>query len=532
MLRRGWVLISVLVVALLLSSCARKGPEPASPQTGGPRSGGEYVIGLEDAWSLDPATWGNQGPMRNIFNGLLRYTADGKQLEGDLAEDWSVSPDGKTYTFKLRQGVKFHNGRELVADDVKYSIERVLNPKTKSDGAFAFADVVGAQEFNQGKAKEVSGIQVGDPHTVQITLKEPLAIFPYFLAMNFGYVVPREAAEQYGDNFARHPVGTGPFKFEEWKEGEYIKLVKNPDYFEKGLPYLDSLVYRIIPDSATLAMQFEAGQIHEMYPIPDSVFQRVVSSGKYQILEQSRPDVFGLAMNVRKKPFDDVRVRRAIAYAINREKVVQVLFSGGRARPALGPIPPGLLGYDPQIKAIGYDPERAKQLLADAGYSKGLECELWTLSRDSEKRFAEFIASQLAEVGIKVQIRLMQTGAFFDAVSRGDAGLFWWGWTADYADPDTFMYSLFNSANWGINNPCFYKNPRVDELTSQARHIMDQARREAMYKEAAQIVVDEAPWAFIYHTTAFWAVNPGVRGADAQLHVYGYLSRARTWLEK
>lgn len=500
----------------------------------------------------------------NIYNGLVTYrakiTAPGQKLTDivpDLAESWTISPDGKTYTFKLRKGVKFHNGRELNASDIKYSFERLANPKNASKGLWTLGALpfAGLKQFQKdaesGKTGiEINGIKVIDNYTVQLQLEKLIPFALHVMAMTYYYIVPKEEVEKWGKEFNVHPVGTGPFMFKEWKRGKIIELVKNPHYFEKGLPYLDKLTFEIIPSDIIRLGRFENAQLEyvDNGSIPSARFESVINDKRWSklgsakiraadtiedtsislIMKKPILSTEYLGMNVEQEPFNDVRVRKAFNYSVNKQKIVDRVYNG-RRNVARGVLPPGFPGFNDKNQVpYPYDPDRAKELFAEAGWTdsdndgyldkkgKKLSITLWHNSGEIRAAMCGSVQADLREIGIDVNVRALQWAPYLDKIRKNEAIFFRFGWMADYPDPDNFLWTLFSTDNKGQDNASRYSNPEVDKLLNEARSINDWPKREKLYQKAESIIIDEAPWIFLENEVQYKIIQPYVKGQ--QIH--------------
>lgn len=353
-----------------------------------PRYGGVYRRALRgEPVSLDPAlviSIYGVPVVQQIFDGLVQFD-ENLNVVPSLAKSWKASQDGLVWTFHLRKGVQFHNGREVVADDFVYSFTRIMDPKTGSKRKRLFAQVVGANDFAAGRAERISGFKALDDHTLQIELVQPYAPFIRMLGISVAKVVPKEEVERPGASFARSPVGTGAFRFVGWKRGVAITLAANESYFEKR-PYLDKIEYRIFSgaDLDAIFEEFEQGHVEDA-KIPVSKREGLKSDPRYQYIRQPLLATLFLWMDYREGPLRDVRVRRAINLAIDRSHIVEGIRKNRFAQ-AHGVLPPGMLAYNPELPAYAYHVEKAKQLLADAGYpgGKGMPpLELWSAVKGS-----------------------------------------------------------------------------------------------------------------------------------------------------
>ena len=341
------------------------------------KQGGSMVVTYKDDIStLDPAIgydWQNWSMIKSLFDGLMDYKPGTTDLVPDLAESYEVAPDGLSYTFKLRKGVKFHNGRELTADDVKWSIDRAVQPETQSPGQGFFNMIAGFADVTSGKAKELSGIEVVDPYTARFTLSHPDATFLHVMALNFGFAVPKEEVEKYGQDFGKHPVGTGAYKMTEWTLGQRVVFERNPDHYKKGLPKLDKITFEIGQEPLVALLRLERGEVDILGDgIPPAKFLEVMNdpSLKKNVVKGGQLHTGYVTMNVKLKPFDNKLVRQAVNHAINKDRVIKII--NGRAVPANQPLPPAMPGYDPDYKGYAYDPAKAKALLAEAGLRERL----------------------------------------------------------------------------------------------------------------------------------------------------------------
>jgi len=505
-----------LVLALLAItcvSCTRSSSDSASEPSPYLRfADQDDVPTLDPARGYDVASWQLE---ELLFNTLLDYDADGK-LVPELASQWETAPDGLTYTFHLRRDVRFSNGRPLLATDVKYAIERVLDPHTTSPGAEFFRGIVGATACG-GAGCRVEGMVVPDPYTLEIRLRDFDPLFLHKLAMPFAAAVPAEEVARWGDDFARHPVGSGPFVLQEWSSGQRLLFVRNPDYFLSGVPHIAG-VLRLAGVNDELAwLKYESGQLDVVPSIPPAEFPRVLATPDYQPLlyHVTTMRTQYLGMNCEQAPFTDRRVRHALNYAVNKEKLLRLINHRGVV--AKGFLPPDMPGYNPAVVGYPYDPPRARQLLAEAGYEAGFRTTLWIRSDPVTLRLAQSVQQDLAEVNVAIQIKAIAWGPFLEAVrSRNLVPLFLLGWEADFPDPSNFLEVLLHSKYIGTNNNTNYRNPEVDALLDEAAHTVDPALRLRLLQTAEVQAIDDAPWVFLYHPVSYALVSKRVR--DFQLH--------------
>jgi len=481
------------------------------------KAGGTFYGRLpSDPPELDPAMSTDSTSsrvIRNIFDGLVQFDKDLNVVPA-IAKDWNISEDALVWTFKLRKGVKFHNGREVKADDFVYTFTRILNPKTKSPRTWLFEGVKGAKEFIEGKADKVAGLKAVDDYTFQITLSRPFTPFLSVLAMENAYVVPKEEVKKYGENFGQHPVGAGPFKFVEWKHDSEVILEKNEDYYVQGKPYLDKVVYRIITEGASAFAEYEQGNIYQMdSDIPDGQIDRVMNpDGEFanDFIKVDRLGTYYFGFNTQKKPFDNKKVRQALNYAVNK-KVIAGVVKNGTVNPAYSVLPPGMPGHNPNLKGYPYNLEKAKQLLAEAGYPNGLPgtYELSYNTSQGHQRIAEALQSNLKAIGVNVELINMDWGTYIEKVDRGETDMFRMAWIGDYPDPDNFLHVLFHSKNFGSGgNYSFYKNTEVDKMLSKARGMKPGKERIALYQKAEKQIIEDAPWITVYYYSTPVLVKP------------------------
>jgi ABC-type transport system substrate-binding protein len=480
---------------------------------------------LDPAAGYDTASWTFE---QMIFDTLVRYSDAGVELVPDVATGWSASPDATTFTFHLRRNARFTNGRAVTAADFKYAIQRVLDPKTRSKGMEYFREIVGAADFQSGRAREVGGIEVPDPWTMVFHLVAPDPIFVQKLAMPFAAAVPREVVARWGEDFSRHVVGSGAFMLKQWIGGQRLILVRNPDYFVKGVPRLDAIVEQIGVNDELQWLKFEAGDI-DVANIPPAEFPYVMKTPRLKALTTNVVELATdyLGMNCRMKPFDDVRVRRAFNYAIDKRKIIALL--NGRGVIARGVLPPGLPGYDANAAGYPYDPARARRLLEAAGVGKNFSPTLWMRADRTEMMIGQSIQQDLALVGVHVALKPVAWAPLLEAIRQPDtAELFSLGWEADFPDPQNFLDVLLTRKQWGANNDTFYYNPEVDRLLSEAAPLSDRRQRFALYDRAEKMVIADAPWVFLYHPVVYVIRQPWVH--DYALNPIRPPRLERVWL--
>ncbi len=498
---------------------------PAAAQTVKP-GGAMTVTYKDDISTLDPAIgydWQNWSMIKALFDGLMDYKPGTTELRPDLAESYTVSPDGLVYTFKLRKGVKFHNGRTLTSADIKYSIERSVDPVTQSPGQGFFLSIKGFADMAAGKAKWLSGITTPDDDTVVIELSRPDATFLQVLAINFAFAVPKEVVAKYGQDFGRHPVGTGAYEMAEWTLGQRVVFEKNPDYFRPGVPYLDKITFEVGQDPMVALLRLQRGEVDVLGDsIPSAQFLKVKNdpANKDLIVEGGLLHTGYITMNVTKPPFDNVLVRRAVNMAINKERVLRIVNNRGVV--ANQPLPPAMPGYDPGYKGYPYDPTKAKALLAEAGYGNGFTTQIYVMNTNPNPRIAQSIQRDLAEIGITAEVKSLAQSVVIAAGGDGTAPMIWSGgmaWIADYPDPSNFYGPILGcgGAVRGGWNWSKYCNKDIEALAAKADAMADPSQAAARIDQWRSIfvkIMDDAPWVPVFNEVRFAMHSSKIGGDD------------------
>ena len=501
------------------------------------QTGGVYRRPLgNDPTTLDPARLRDIYSLavgQQLFDGLVQFDQT-LSITPALAQFWVASRDGLTWTFTLRKGVKFHHGREVTSDDVVYSFTRLVDPKTRSGGADHFMGIQGALDFREGRAKQIAGLVAVDRYTVRVSLAEAAVPFVSVLAVGQAKIVPKELVEDQGEAFGTQPVGTGPFRFVRWERGKEIVLAANPEYFD-GPPKLARLVFRIFPGERLDAVfaEFQAGALEDS-PVPSRDYRKVISNPAYQYVRRPMFSLRHYGLNTKMKPLDDRRVRQALVYAIDREAVTSEVWLG-RHPTARGILPPGTLGFNPKLKGYGHDPERARELLAQAGYPGGRGLPpivIWSSARSDEiMREHDRIRKDLATAGIEADFQYNPDWpSFSKAMSDRKLPVFLRGWFADVPDPENFLAKLFHSASpWNYGS---YANPAVDALLEKARGEQDVARRVELYRRVEEMVLDDAPAIPIAHHTYERLFQTYVKGVEVSGLGDPHIPFRKVWLER
>lgn len=492
-------------------------------------NGGSMIVTYKDDVStLDPAIgydWQNWSMIKSLFDGLMDYKPGTTELVNDLAESYTLSDDGLTYTFTLRDGVSFHNGRALTAEDVKYSLDRVTNPKTQSPGAGFFGSIAGYEAMSTGAAESLSGVSVVDSRTVSVTLSRSDATFLHVMAINFSSIVPKEVVEEFGEDFGKHPVGTGAFELTDWTLGQHLVFSRNEDYWKEGLPNLDQITFEVGQEPVVALLRLQQGEVDIPGDgIPPAKFVEVSKDEQFKdlIIEGGQLQTGYITMNVKMPPFDNKVVRQAVNMAINKERIVRVI--NGRAVVANQPLPPTMPGYAPDYEGYAYDPDAAKAMLAEAGFAEGFETELYVYNTDPNPRIAQSIQQDLKAIGITASIKsLAQANVIAAGGEEDQAPMIWSGgmaWIADFPDPSNFYGPILGCAGAvpGGWNWSWYCNEELDAKAVAADGMTDPAKtaeREQMWREIYLSIMEDAPWVPVFNEQRFTMRSPAIGGDDA-----------------
>ncbi|KHT13392.1 glutathione ABC transporter substrate-binding protein [Pectobacterium carotovorum subsp. carotovorum] len=441
--------------------------------------------------SLDPYDANDslsQTVAKSFYQGLFGFDKDMK-LVNVLADSYDVSPDGLTYTVKLHPGVKFHDGSAFNAAAVKVNLDRASNPDNR------------LKRYNLFKM--IDKTEAVDDLTVKITLKTPFSAFVNNLAHPAAVMISPAALKQYGKEIGFHPVGTGPYRFVAWNQTDFVKVEKFNGYWKAGLPKLDSITWRPVVDNNTRAALLQTGEAQFAYPIPFEQAKVLEKNDKLALV--ASPSILHryISMNVTQKPFDNPKVRDALNYAINKEALIKVAFSG-YATPAEGPLPSSI-DYSVKYHPWPYDPAKARELLKEAGYPDGFTTTLWSSHNHSTaQKVLQFTQQQLAQVGVKVQVTAMDAGqraAEVEGKGVKETGvrLFYTGWSASTGEADWALSPLFATASWppAQFNTAFYSNPQVDADLANALKTTDRTEKQKLYKDAQDKIWADAPWIFL-----------------------------------
>jgi dipeptide transport system substrate-binding protein len=459
---------------------------------------------------------------RNVFEGLTHFITGTTKLEPAMAESWDVSADGKTYTFKLRKGVKFHSAphfkptRDMNADDVIFTFER----QWKKDNPY-FAVSGGSYEYFNGMSMPdlLDNIEKVDDYTVRFHLKRPEAPMLANLGMDFAVIQSAEYADAMmkagtPEKFDQWPIGTGPFVFEGYKKDAQIRYIAFKDYW-KGKAPIDKLVFSITPDASVRYAKLKAGECQVMpYPNPADL-AAMKADPKINLLQQEGLNVGYLAYNTQMKPTDDVRVRKALNHAMNKQAIIDTVFQGA-GKVAKNPIPPTIWSYNNAVVDDAYDPALAKKLLTEAGYPNGFEIKIWAMPvqrpyNPNARRMAEVIQEDWSKVGVKAEIVSYEWGEYLKRSKDKDRdGAVLLGWTGDNGDPDNFLAVLLGCDGVGGSNRAQWCYQPFEELIQKAKVVSDVNERTKLYEQAQVIFKEQAPWATIAHSVVFVPVTENV----------------------
>lgn len=476
------------------------------------------VVGrANDSISLDPANTTETDSIKvtvNIFETLVKYEKEGRNIVPGLAESWKSSEDGLTWIFYLRHDVKFHDGANFNAGAVVFNFERWMHEDNPyHNGQFSYWNYV----FG-GFPGFIESVKAASEYTVEIKLSKPYAPFLSALAMPVFGVQSPEAIKEYKEDVYRHPVGTGPFCFESWEPNKSIMLVRNKNYWGNTAK-VDKLEFIVIPSSEDRLDMLNKGEIHIADNLgPDDV-AAIEENGELQMYLRPSFNVGYLALNNEKAPFNNRLVRSAISYSINKEEMIKGVFAD-IAKPAKTFLPPSLWGYNDSIAGREYDPQKASELLKEAGYPDGFKATLWVMN-NSRNYFpkpletAEYIRESLKKANIDITIRTFNWDEYLNRINNGEHQMALIGWTGDIIDPDNFLYTLLSSDNAkpGLaGNYAFYKNSEVDLLLKQARETNNIVFRKDLYRRLLNIVDYDVPSIPLVHTMPVVAARTSVRG--------------------
>ncbi|ELK47787.1 ABC transporter substrate-binding protein [Halobacillus sp. ACCC02827] len=499
-----WLLLLVSLL-LLLAGCqdptesgsSDSGSEETNQEGEASEGGTLTITDLSEGQSLDPHVVTDAASMRyieNMYNTLFKYEKGTYgEIEGDLVEDYEVSDDGTVYTLTLHDGVTFHNGDALTSEDVKYSIERIIE-----------------NEVRAAQFESLESIETPDDTTVVLTLAEPVAPFLTFLAYPMNAIVNKTIVDENGGDLAGADAGSGPFTLGEWTKDQEMVLEKYEDYFKDGLPYLDKVVWRSIPDETARTTAIRNGEIDILLQTQPKDVQVLEQADNVNVETVAGTYWEYVGLNTEAGPLSDPKVRQAIAWAVDRDAVNDVVKLGQATPLRSGPIPDNHWAHLEDAVYPEQDLDKARQLLEEAGVSD-LSLTMKVSTNQAQIDAAQVIKQQLQEVGVTVEVVSQEDSVFFDALGNGDFEMTVVGWVG-FVDPDEFLYNIFHTD--GMYNQQAYSNPDVDALLEQGRKEMDKEKRTEIYAEAQRMIAEDAPMVFLYANPQTSALSDRVSGFD------------------
>ncbi|MBI4300058.1 MAG: peptide ABC transporter substrate-binding protein [Chloroflexi bacterium] len=488
-----------------------------SGQPGQPKSGGQITMLGGDPPTLDPALSSDATSAAyvvEIFSGLVTLVRDGDgvKLAPDIADSWDVSSDGRTYTFHLNKDAKFHGGRAVTAQDFKYSFERAARTETESTVAEEYlGDIVGAADVINGRAKEMRGVTVIDDHTLQVQIDVAKSYFLYKLTYPTAFVVDKANVEQ-GRKWTDKPNGTGPFKLKEWRKGERIVLERNPSYY-RGPAHLNTVTF-LLSGGSSMTM-YENNEV-DISGVGLADMERVRDPSNplnKQLVISENLDIGYIGFNVKTPPFDDPKVRQALVRAVNTKLIIDSVLQG-LEEPAKGILPPGMPGFNKDLKGLAYDPALAKKLISESKYGSVDKLPPVTVTIPGSGATVPPTSEAVIQMwkdnlGLSVQIQQVEWATFLSDLSRKRFQMFEAGWIADYPDPHDFLDILLYGGS--TQNHTNYNNPDVNKLLEQARVERDEQKRMQLYQQVEQMIVDDAAWLPLWHSKNYLLVKPYVK---------------------
>jgi len=480
MKKKFWLLMAMVLSVLLLVAC---GGDPDKKEGSGSGTGKDTLVIAQgaDAKSLDPHASNDNPSSRirvQIYDRLMDLDDNGVP-QPMLAESWE-RPDDKTIIFHLRKGVKFHNGEEMKASDVKFSLERALASPEVS-------------HILTG----ISAVEVLDDYTVKVTTEKPMAAILNNLSHTTIAILSEKATTEAGDKFGQNPVGSGPYKFVSWQSGDRVTLEAFPEYWQGEAP-VKNVVFRNIVEETNRTIGLETGELDIIYDIQGMDKNKLKDDDRFVLIEGQQLSLTYLGFNLKKAPYDNPKVREAISYAIDQKPIIDTVFLGA-GEPANSIIGPNVWGYA-NVEKFTQDIEKAKALLAEAGFPNGFKAKIWVNDNPVRRDTAVILQDQLKQIGIDLTIETVEWGAFLDGTARGDHEMFLLGWGTVTRDPDYGMYELVSSSTMGAaGNRSFYSNPEVDKLLEEGRTELDPEKRKAIYKEIQEIIRKDIPMYMIVY---------------------------------
>lgn len=502
----------IMLAGIFLAACSGGSTEDNSAaEANETNEGGDLILAVfSDASSLDPHA-SNDVPsavvQSNIFETLVDKDEENNIVPG-LAASWEAI-DQLTWSFKLNEGIKFHDGTDFNAEAVKVNLERLLDPE------------VGSPRSNLYDM--ITKIEAVSEYEVQITTEYPFSPLISHLAHNSSGMISPASIEQANNDLSNgddpfiaissHPVGTGYFQFASWEPGAAIHLVKNENYWGEASK-VDTVEFRVVPDSQVRLADLETGNVHIIDPVQPNEVARIDASGVAKIHRQSSASLSYIGFHNDKEPFGNPLVRQAMSHAIDRDAIISGIYED-YAIPAIGTLAPGTFGYDETLEPLEYDMEKAAALLKEAGYEDGFSTTIWTSDNPQRRAIAVLVQESLAQLGIDASIEVMEFGAYLDQTAAGEHDILIDGYSNPTGDADYQMYTLFHSSQKGESgNLTFYENPEVDKLLEDARRATVPEERAAIYTEAAEILTEDAPVSFLLHQEFLLGISNNIDGFE------------------
>jgi peptide/nickel transport system substrate-binding protein len=489
----------LLAATAVAVSAALMTAPPAAAQ-GEPRTGGTLTVGFpSDSKTFDP-TFSVQFTERQVlylvYNTLVAFGPD-FSIQPELAESWTIEGDGTRLVFKLREGIKFHDGTDFNAEVVKWNIERRLDPD------------VGSPQLQQLEPI-IDSVEVVDDFTVQFNLKQRSPGLLSLLGERPGFMISPAAAETHGEDLGDNPVGTGPFVFKEWVKGSHITVERNPDYWQEGKPYLDEIVFRDIADSVVGIQRLVTGEVDYVGDISAQEIRQLEGRDDMNLYPIAVGRWYSLQWHVYEAPFDNAKLRQAVAHAVDKKRINDIVMNG-KGTLSQGPTPPSLWWHNADAESYPYDPDKARALLAEAGYAEGFDYVLSTPQVGVFQQINQLIQEQLADVGINMRLDPVASSEWYDRVVKRVTNVTPTRWT-QRPDPDGLLYILFHKD--GYANTTGYDNPRVNELLEEARNTYEQETRKAIYDEVQSILAKDIPMLPLFFSVEYAALRDDVKGFE------------------
>ena len=510
MKKKFGLLMTIILSMLLLVACGGSGEKKEGGDAGAGTAKDTLVIAQgADAKSLDPHASNDNPSSRirvQIYDRLMELDDNGVP-QPMLAESWE-RPDDKTIIFHLRKGVKFHNGDEMKASDVKFSLERALaSPEV--------AEIISG----------INSVEVLDDYTVKVTTEKPMAAILNNLAHTTIAILSEKATKEAGDKFGQNPIGTGPYKFVSWQSGDRITLEAFPEYWQGEAP-TKNVIFRNIVEDTNRTIGLETGELDIVYDIQGMDKNKLKDDDRFVLIEGPQASMTYLGFNMKKEPYNNPKVREAISYAIDQKPIIDTVFLGaGEAANSI--IGPNVWGYY-DVEKFTQDIEKAKALLAEAGFPNGFKAKIWVNDNPVRRDIAVILQDQLKQIGIDLAIETVEWGAFLDGTARGDHEMFLLGWGTVTRDPDYGIYELVSTATMGsAGNRSFYSNPTVDKLLEEGRTELDPEKRKVIYKEIQEIIRKDIPMYMIIYPLQNVVTQKNIKNFkldSAQSHkIYGVI---------